>query len=518
MKMKKQLAGLLATIGLTALMAGCTDLEPTIYSNLTTSNAYKSEADINAALVGVYADLTPYPGDAWLYYGGYMVMITDYATDMGYSTSAGDPTKLSNMTYDANNRYFSNNWSSMYQIITNANVILANVDAVDMADEKKASVKAQAKFLRALAYRDLTDAFGPVPLMTELVDPSQAKDMPLTPVAEIEALLTADLKECIEVLPESWEGQDLARATKGAAATLLGKLYLRNHDYANAKTYIDRVLDLRSRGVYALENDFKYVWSENNKYGKEMIFCVLHEATTNGGEIANHFGPSDHPDVPNRWQYYGVSLPFWRKYDKADPRREFFYYDYTGVSARDDKSAYGFHYMVPEEGVVEVPNDTTKYMQNVATKKYTYDMVSESYYDGRTICIFRLADVILCKAEIENNLNGPAAALPYLNEIRARAGAPEYGSSAAYPAPASQEEMNQAILDERGYELVFEFQRRADLIRFGKYEETVNAHLKKLGITHPVNVTPALRYFPYPLNDAQLNTYMDAENPSRLPK
>lgn len=31
--------------------------------------------------------------------------------------------------------------------------------------------------------------------------------------------------------------------------------------------------------------------------------------------------------------------------------------------------------------------------------------------------------------------------------------------------------MNDAILKERGYELVFEFQRRADLIRFGKYEE-----------------------------------------------
>ncbi|MDD6890937.1 MAG: RagB/SusD family nutrient uptake outer membrane protein [Bacteroidales bacterium] len=517
MKLKEYLMGLVAAAGLTAGVSSCTDLEPTIYSNLTTSNAYSTEADINAAVVGLYADLTPYPGDAWLYYGGYFVMISDYATDMGFSTAAGDPTKLSTMTYDANNRYFRLNWQNMYQIITNANVILEAVEGVNMTDANKTLVRAQAKFLRALAYRDLTDAFGPVPLLTQLVDPTQAKDMELTSVAEIEDLLIADLKECINDLPETWTGEDLARATKGAAATLLGKIYLRRHDYNNAKTYISQVLALRDKGVYALESDFRNVWSENNKYGKEMIFCVLHEATSNGGEITNHFGPQDHPDVPGRWQYYGVSLPFWRSYDKEDPRREFFYYDYTGGSNRDDKSDYGFRYMVPDEGVTEVPNDTTKFMNNVATMKYSYEMISDTYYDGRTICIFRLSDVILCMAEIENNLQGPSAALPYLNEIRQRAGAPIYGS-ARFPVPTTKEAMNEAILNERGYELVFEFQRRADLIRFGKYEETVNAHLKKLGISKPTTVTDKLRYFPYPLDETKLNSFMNAENPSRLPQ
>lgn len=512
MNYKKYLLGL-ATMG---LLSGCTDLDPNIYSNLTTANAYSTESDIDAAVVGLYADMNPYPGDAWLYYGGYMIMITDYTTDIGYSTAAGDPTKLSNMTYDASNRYFSNNWRDMYNVISNANTILENVESVSMSEENKKLVKAQAKFLRALCYRDLTDAWGPVPFFTSLVsDPFNTNDVDLTPVATIEETLISDLKQCIEDLPASWSGEDLARATSGAAATLLGKIYLRNHDYANAKTYIDMVLN---SGQYQLEDDFKYVWSENNKYGKEMIFALLHETGNNAAEIACHFGPSDHPDVPGRWQYYGVSLPFWRSYDKEDPRREFFYYDYTGVSNRDDQSAYGFHYMIPEEGQTVVPNDTTKFMQNVATMKYTYDMLSDAYYDGRTICIFRLADVILCKAEIENNLNGPTAALPYLNQIRHRAGAPEYGQNSRFPVPTTVDAMNDAILKERGYELVFEFQRRADLIRFGKYEEVVNDHLKKLSLAQPTTVTSDLRYLPYPLNDAQLNPKLAAENPSRLPK
>ena len=151
------------------LVTACTDLDPEIYSNLTTTNAYSTESDIEAAVVGLYSDMNPYPGDAWLYYGGYMIMITDYATDIGYSTAAGDPTKLSNMTYDASNRYFSNNWRDMYNVVSNANTILDNVDAVNMSEEKKNLVKGQAKFLRAMAYRDLTDAWGAVPFITSLV-------------------------------------------------------------------------------------------------------------------------------------------------------------------------------------------------------------------------------------------------------------------------------------------------------------------------------------------------------------
>lgn len=516
--MKKCLLGFVVAAGLSMGFTACTDLEPTLYSNLTTANAYTSESDIDAALVGIYADLNPYPGDAWMYYAGYMVMTTDYTTDMGYSTAAGDPTKLSNMTYDANNRYFKYNWQCMYQVISNANVLLQNIDNISMDETKKKQVIAQAKFLRALAYRDLTDGWGPVPLITELIDPSTAKNMPLTSVEDVNNFTIADLKECIEVLPEEWTGQDLARATKGAAATLLGKIYLRSHDYANAKTYIDMVLELRDKGVYALESDFKNVWSENNKFNKEFIFCILHEAGTNGGEITNHFGPSDHPEVTNRWQYYAVSLPFWRKYNDADPRKQFFYYNYTGGDKRDDKSEYGFYYKMPDVGETVPPNDTTKLLVNVATMKYSYDMVSEAYYDGRTLSIFRLSDVILCKAEIENNLNGPAAALPYLNEIRARAGAPEYGSSAEFPTPGSKEDMNQAILAERGFELVFEYQRRADLIRFGKYDEVMNAYLKTLDMPSPPVISEKYHYFPYPLTDAQLNSFMEAENPSRIPQ
>lgn len=495
-------------------LASCTDLEPEMYSDMTTSNAYSTESDINAALVGVYADLAPFPGDGWMYYNGYFVMTTDYTTDMGFSTAAGDPTKLSNFTYDANNRYFKYNWRYMFEVISNANMLIDRIESVDIDETKKKQIIAQARFLRALAYRDATDAWGPVPLITEVINPTATYDMELSPVSTVDEVIIADCKYAVDNLPTSWSLDDgLARATKGAAAMLLGKVYMRAHNYSDAKTYIDMVLQLRDQGTYTLNPDFKNVWSESNKKDDGMIFCILHESSQNGGEITNHFGPRDHPDMA-KWQYYAVSLYFWRKYDDADPRKQFFYYNYEGRSPRDESTDNGFFYMMPDEGQTTPPSDTVKLLQNVATMKYSYEMVNPSYYDGRTIPVFRLSDAILCKAEIENELSGPGAALSYLNEVRERAGAPLFGS-VGFPTPTSKEEMAEKILDERGFEFVFEYKRRPDLIRFGKYEEICNTYLESRGLAPVVN--SSMKLFPYPLVDAQLNSNMEAANIERLP-
>lgn len=498
------------------VFSACTDLEPELYSDLTTKNAYNSESDVDAALTGVYSELNPYPGDAYLYYAGYLIMLTDYNTDMGFSTAAGDPTKHSNFSYDDNSRYIRLNWQNMYKVISNANMLLSRITDIEIDETKKNQIIAQARFLRALSYRDLTDLWGPVPLITEPGNPTELDDEPLAPVQDVNAQIIEDCQFAIAHLPEKWSPElGISRVTKGAALTLLGKLYMREHDYTNAKLYIDQVLALRDKGVYSLNPDFKDEWSGSNKIDMGLIFGILHEAAQNGGEITNHFGPIDHPEIQNRWQYYGVSLEFWRKYPDADPRKQFYYYNYEGADPRDASTSHGFYYMIPEKGQTTPPSDTVKLMRNVATKKYSYESISNSYLDGRTIQIFRLADVILAKAEIENELSGPQAALSFINEVRTRAGAPAYGSQPDFPIPGNKDEMIDALLNERGYELVFEYQRKADLIRLGKYVEISNNYLKERGLA-PI-VTENLRYFPYPLEEVRNNSEMAAANAGRLP-
>lgn len=506
--MKKISLGLLAVL----FCISCTDLEPTLYSDLTTANAYNSESDIQAALVGVYADLSPY---GYLNYNGYIVVTTDYTTDMGFSTAAGDPTKMSNFTYDSNNRYMKYNWRFSYQVISNANMLISKIDEVEMDESTRKEVIGQAKFLRALCYRDMTDAFGPVPLVTEPIDPMNASDMELSSIDDVDAVIIADCEYAIENLPESWS-VDISRATKGAAAALLGKVYMRRKEYSKADEYISMVLDMRDSGVYTLNPDFKDVWSGSNKKDMGNIFAIMNEASQNGALLAAHFGPSDHPEVTDKWQYYAVSLEFWRKYHDDDPRKQFFYYDYYGAAPIEDGSDESFFYEMPEPGQTEPSTTTSKLLLNVSTKKYSYEMPTMSYDDGMTVSVFRLSDMILCKAEIENNLNGPAAALPYLNEVRSRAGAPEYGGEHVdFSAPTTTDEMDDIILAERGFELVFEFKRRPDLIRYGKYEEICNEYLESRGMAP--SVTSNMTYLPYPLVEAMQNSNMASANVDRLP-
>lgn len=79
-----------------------------------------------------------------------------------------------------------------------------------------------------------------------------------------------------------------------------------------------------------------------------------------------------------------------------------------------------------------------------------------------------MADVYLLLAEAENELNGPSeAAYAYLNAVRERANLPALST-------LSQEELRQAIRQERGWELVCEGEgRKFDLIRWGTLIETI---------------------------------------------
>ena len=72
--------------------------------------------------------------------------------------------------------------------------------------------------------------------------------------------------------------------------------------------------------------------------------------------------------------------------------------------------------------------------------------------------VYRYADVLLMQAEINIRMGNVAAAAPFLNQVRERAGL------ADITAPTLQN-----VYDERGFELNMEGHRRQDMIRFGTF-------------------------------------------------
>jgi hypothetical protein len=77
--------------------------------------------------------------------------------------------------------------------------------------------------------------------------------------------------------------------------------------------------------------------------------------------------------------------------------------------------------------------------------------------------VLRYADVLLMHAEALNEQAQSATAIPFINQVRTRAGLPNLATT------LSQADLRLAIEKERRFELAFEGHRWFDLIRTGRY-------------------------------------------------
>ena len=475
-------------------------VEPKVYSVLTETNAFQTKEDAIAIVNGVYARLKQPSGksDSYQYYAGFQMTITDYTTDIGHSSQSGDISLLSDARWSTNNKYINFAWQHQYKLVADANSGLFYLPRITkLTDAQRAQFSAEIRFLRALGYMDLTDAFGPVILMTEkdVENPDYKSTPKPASVEELNKFIIADLEFAAANLPLNYVGHpiyptnDVGRATKGAALGLLCKLYMREHQWQKAADLAKQVMDLKQYELFAT---YDGLFAESNKWCKEFMFSALADALNDATELMNHFGPMQHPEVQDRWQYYAASWYFWNTYHVNDKRREMFFYDYIG----SDK----LHYIQPIPGV-PTPPAGTYYLPDVATKKYADPKGSKTYYDGHGIPILRYADILLCRAEALNELNGPTQeSIDLINSVKARSSAQLLGA----PGTFSKETLRDALLQERGWELFFECKRRTDLIRMGKYQQVTNTYLQAIGKTPVIDINKH-RYFPYPQTQADLN-------------
>lgn len=473
------------------------DLDPTVYSSLTNTNGYQTKSDAIAAINSIYGRLKgPSVGDNYSYWATRHFALTDIATDLGHCQFGGDPGQLSLGTWNSANGLLREDWNAMYKLIANANNAIFNIIPMSgITAAEKAQFIAEAKFLRCSAYMDLTDSWGPVILITEanLGNPGYLDQTPPSSVEEIDAFMIKELTEAADVLPVNYKNNDIygtndvGRATKGAALTLLAKLYLRSHDWQKVVTYTQKVMDLHE---YSLYPSYLGLFKESNKWCSENIFSSLSDANTNGTELLNHFGPVDHPVVQNRWQYYTVNWDFYNTFGDEDERKQCFFPEYMGTDGL-------LHKQAPYLGAQ--PPAGEFYMQDVSTKKYADDETT-TYYDGHSVNILRYADVLLSRAEALNEISGPTQeAIDLINQVKGRSHA-----KLLVLSEHTQTSLRDAILQERGWELFYEGKRRADLIRMNKYDVLVNAYHLRVGEAALIKM-PQNKYYTYPQSQVDLN-------------
>ena len=216
-------------------------LDPKVYSTLTNANAFQTRSDAIAVVNAVYARLKgPAVGDNFDYWTVRHFALTDLTTDLGHCDYGGDPGQLSLALWNSSNGLLAEDWRQIYKLIANANNAIYNITPMTaVSDAEKKQFLSEIKFLRAIAYLDLTDAWGPVILSTEadIANPNYTSQPKPASLEEIEALLIKDLTEAAAVLPIDYKSNsiyasnDVGRATKGAALTQLAKLHLRRHEW-----------------------------------------------------------------------------------------------------------------------------------------------------------------------------------------------------------------------------------------------------------------------------------------------
>ena len=152
-------------------------------------------------------------------------------------------------------------------------------------------------------------------------------------------------------------------------------------------------------------------------------------------------------------------------------------------------------------------------------RKYidTLYMANESapYISGQNTSssVLRYAEVLLVKAEAENELNGPTtAAYGALNDIRRRAYWNPYTNSQSQPSDGtpvelsglSKEQFRKAIQDERYREFVTEGNRWFDLKRWHILVKTIKEKVPADDLKYK-NITTRNYYLPVPEKQIELN-------------
>jgi starch-binding outer membrane protein, SusD/RagB family len=449
---KKSIYVYCLTAALAASLVSCKKfLNDTPQSSLTTGNAYSSDATIENDLVGCYQIF--YTD----YYQWQNVIMSDVVADNAYLGGGGDPGFINLAEFDESpsNYNMELTWSQLYQGIARCNLLLDNIASVTdpaLTAARRTQIIGEASFLRALHYYNLVKTWGGVPieLASNSVSPAVTRK-PRSADTAVYNQINADLQTALADLPDTYGSTasiNTVRATKGAANALLAKIWAQrpDRDYNKVLAYTTAVIN--SPAGYALLPNYSNLFDGSNYFNTEAIMLVNFVA---GSPDANwgielYLAPAD------GWQKYCVpSHDLVNAYTAAgDSIRENASIVFWNVDGNGNPIAWADYNWNPcQSPAISIPFN---YKQKHP----------DSWSSGDDYYLFRLADIILLRAEAENALGQTAAAANDVNLVRARAKLVPISST------LSQTDMLTAILNERRLELAFEGQRWDDLRRTGQ--------------------------------------------------
>ncbi|MBD3582903.1 RagB/SusD family nutrient uptake outer membrane protein [Flavobacterium selenitireducens] len=461
-----------------AIMTGCNDDEfldkkPQGYA---TVGEYPA-GGLEAQAFGLYGRLRTEAGlTDWTRYWFQSIRSDDAAKGSTQTDAANFGTIFDSYQYSAAENFAAGNWNSHYRLIYDCNDIIVTVDEMEDPDDNTLANKAEATCMRAFSYFDLRRDYGEVPIVLNRVTTPSEGIAPKSTVAEVDAQIIADLQFAIEYLPVSWPNQ-LGRATKGFAHTLLGKLYLYQQNYAQSLEQLQIVMGMG----YSLYPSYADLFLGAGDNSAESIFEIQFYRSPTNQNYSNNYWESQGVRGAGSWDLgWGFNVPtqvLVDAYEAGDPRRA----ATILFSGQSDN-------MVPALVVPESPPLAQPYWNRKAyTKAIERSQFGENKNHWANIKLFRYADVLLMAAEAANEQGQTGVAVGYINEVRARA---RGGNNAVLPDIMSSDQsvVRTAIKHERRIEFAMEGERFYDLVRWGDAPSVLGG----------LGYQPKNRYYPIP--------------------
>lgn len=465
------------TIFLSCLFcSACTDfLDEIVYTQATPTSFYKDKKQLEAALNAAYSAFQIAD-----YYDHSIFLVADLSTNMLDSRWSQ---VYNNYSEDYGHEQYKNIWEAAWKANNAVNAVIDEGDKAEMNNDLKNRYIGEAKFLRALNYFNLIRMYGRVPLVLDFISDLQQDIYPHSmPLDSVYNQIITDLKDAEDVLPWTYPTSEIGRATKGAAKSLLGKVYLTYAGYrldslgislekGDHKYYelaAKKLKEVIDSNVYDLFDDYGDNFRNETENGIEHIFSIQYKQ----GALGVDGWGGEGSGKQTRWApTFGITHTAWETFRATKT----FYASFSSKDKR--KKAIFLDSFVDGNNILQSYPETLSFPY---VKKYLRDIregndnnySTASPVDGEeNTDVIRYSDILLMYSEalIEESQNITVDNLWGINKVRKRAGLTEYK-----PTDFSDlESFRQALLNEREWELCYEGHGWFDYVRMGQLKNRV---------------------------------------------
>lgn len=415
------------------MQVSCNDwLELLPPGGLIREEFWKTKEDVESSLMGAY--------DAMARLDGLFFLFGEIRADMvkGDVNQSGDQRRISQ-----NNIYPENgmaNWERFYQVINYCNEVIKNAPLVKeidntFTDYQLKGLMAEAYFLRSLTYFYLVRIYKDVPLVLE---PSESDNtdfyLPKSDEAVVLAQITKDLEENRNfAIAEGYAtlAEVKGRASKAAFDALLADIALWSYDYEKVLQHVARIEQNREIVLMPSGKWFEMYYPGNSL---ESIFEFQYDQSKSQNNSLY--------DLTQRLSY---------NYDPSQRALEMFGRRFARELVRGEDAS-----------IKRYSDDDYIIWKYVGSAPDGNTLRTGTHLRSANWIVYRLADVMLMKAEALSQLGRFNEALQIINIIRDRA------DVGPISLPNSATAFEDAILEERALELAFEGKRWFDLLRMGR--------------------------------------------------